>query len=376
MNAMYKKRSGAVSIFVVIFTMLLITIVTMSFARLMLREQQKASDSDLSQSAYDAALAGVEDAKRALTVYAKTKSSINLNQCNRIAELLGGDPSSEVAVGDAEMNQAYTCVKVLTETEDYLGDVGSDQVRLVPLQSADRFDRVIVEWFSRDDLSTGAVPGAGLSVNLPNTPESQLIPQSDWPVNRPPVLEAQLIQTADSFKVSDFDRRDGNKWNTNTLFLYPKSSVAGSSNVNFSYDERPHSGEGLTDVNCVATLNSAAYSCRAVISLPAPVGGNADSRKNSFLRLTPRYSGTHFRVTLQRGSGSSAQPVNFDGVQPSVDSTGRASDLFRRVSARVEVNSSATYPEAAVDVSGNFCKVFMITDKVADYNAYPSVCTP
>src|SRR5699024_2023308 len=98
-----------------------------SFARLMIREQQRASDNDLSQSAYDAALAGVEDAKRALAVY---DGSVDLEQCNGIAEVLGGDSSDEVQVGDAEMNQAYTCVKVYTETEDYQGEIGADQTRL------------------------------------------------------------------------------------------------------------------------------------------------------------------------------------------------------------------------------------------------------
>lgn len=371
MRNIAKTNKGAVSLFVVIFTMMLLTVVTMSFARLMLREQQQARDNDLSQSAYDSALAGVEDAKRAL---ASDYSGVNLSACNAIAAVLGDDDSGgEVRVGADEMNQAYTCVKVKTETSDYLGSVGADQTRVIPLRSTNEFSRLTIEWFSKEDVALSSGGGDSTKVDVPAVTGSKSQLPKNWSPSRPPVLEAQLIQTSDKFRIQDFDTSDKNKTNSSTLFLFPLQLIS-KPNISFMSDKRePVSGNGLTDVRCVPSLQSTEYSCRAEISVPAPRDGAAASRQNAFLRIVPRYNGTHFRISLQNNDGDM---VLFDGVQPEVDSTGRASDLFRRVSARVETNNAATYPNAAVDVSGDFCKLFRVTNSASDYEAYADRCRP
>ena len=76
---------------------------------------------------------------------------------------------------------------------------------------------------------------------------------------------------------------------------------------------------------------------------------------------------TSFRVSMQSETNS---PVHFSAVQPAIDSTGRANDLFRRVRSRVELDgSSIPAAESAVDISGSLCKTFLITDNPDDYVA-------
>ena len=371
-------RKGAVSIFVVVFTALLITIVTVSFVRLMVRDQQRASDNDLSKSAYDSAMVGVEDAKRALARYyampAGTRPT-SLSSCNGITELLTGVASPDevkvrttASAADEQLNQAYTCVKVDMVTDDYERPMAADQTVLVPLQTPivpatgqpAPFTHVRIQWFVETDPE-------GNPLDVPTSASSEL--SETWPDGRPPVIETQFMQTSSTFTLDQFDGQAGPDQNTNTLFLYPKR--AAEPTVSFNSDVRKDPKTRVTDAGC-ATDFSDRYLCAATVQVPVPVGGaDASSRNNAYLRITPRYRGAWVQVTMYNAAStpvvSQANLVQFNGVQPRVDSTGRANDLFRRTEVRIESGMNAVYPVAAVDVSGSFCKTFLVTDQDSDY---------
>lgn len=396
-------QTGAVSLFVVIFATLLITVVTISFLRLMVSDQNRASNSDLSQSAYDSAQAGVEDAKRALLRYQKICTEqgesackalgdqINAADCNdalRIGGVINSDSGEELiqqtsSSGDASLDQAYTCVTIDLQTDDYLGSLSSNESKLVPLiavapDGSTTFDRVTIEWFSADDIGTTGSGSYSVSLTGDANPRP-LLAQASWPINRPSVLRTQLMQFSNSgFMLDSFDTTTSSgESNTNTLFLYPSSG--GSSSVESftarnlrkttpTGDTPPATGDSSPlGIHCRTDLVTGGYACSATLQLPQPVGGG---ERTAFLRVTPFYNATHFRVSLANGSA----PLKFNGVQPEVDSTGRANDLFRRVSSRVDlIDTSFAYPDAAVDVTGSFCKDFAVTD--TQYIA-SGACTP
>jgi Tfp pilus assembly protein PilX len=390
-----EKQAGAVSLFVVIFAALLMTVVTVSFVQFMLRDQQQATTNDLSQSANDAALAGVEDAKRLLLLDQSCRDgtaavSVNCtNIQNALAPLPGtnetdcnplvaaglvGQTNDETivqrSVGDnaAKLDQAYTCVKVIVNTEDYKKKLDKDQSILVPITGAGTFDRVEVSWFSRSDVekttdsTTVGFPTTGADVSLPRV-------GTKWQLNYPPLLRTQLIQLGGSFSLTDFnDSQPGNKSDANTLFLYP--SAAGTENKDFALDARKSPTNTPQQVRCDDDFLDAEYVCKATIMLPSPIDGNVANR-NAFLRLTALYNGAHFKVKLKNGSDD----VRFDRVQPEVDATGRANDIFRRVKARVELKGDFIYPEAALDIIGDLCKNFTVTDTEGGYSN-DGACTP
>jgi len=92
--------------------------------------------------------------------------------------------------------------------------------------------------------------------------------------------------------------------------------------------------------------------------------------------LTSLYNKSHFQVVLTNGGAPDTGGTNiikFKDVQPEVDSTGRANDIFRRVQSRENLyDTSFPYPDATIDITGNFCKDFGVTD--SQYIA--GSCTP
>ncbi len=404
------KQAGAVSLFVVVFAMLMVTVVTVSFLRLMMSDQRQATDNDLSQSAYDSAQAGVEDAKRSLLRYRQICSTqpsscdalgdaLATSECNaalRIGDVVrpgdesggGGGQTGEIKVqqststGDTAFDQAYTCVTMQLKTNDYLGAATAGQSQVVPLIGESAFDTVTVSWYSRDDLTT-----ADGSVTLPGVSAGRsLLVQSSWSVNTPSVLRAQLIQFGDSFRLSDFDiTNSAGENNSSTVFLYPTSGAGSTSDAFTALDNRKETANdepapatsAMTPrgVRCQASVATGGYACAMSLALPAPIGGGD---RTAFMRLTPFYNATHYQVVLSQGVplASGANVVKFKDVQPIVDSTGRASDVFRRVQSRVNLyNTDFPYPDATVDITGDFCKNFGVSDDPATYTSTNS-CTP
>ncbi|MEI6850432.1 MAG: hypothetical protein WCK26_00515 [Candidatus Saccharibacteria bacterium] len=380
---------GAVSLFVVIFAALLITVVTVSFVRIMIQSQKQASTVDLSQSAYDSAQAGVEDAKRALLRYqsyckshsvgdcATEKLSVNSDHCNEYTNKLDGRTAStdeqNVQTGDTanDLNQAYTCVTITTDTTDYLGYLNKDESNIIPISGVGSFDKIKIDWFSSKDL--------GSSLSSIVLPSGKLLSTS-WQDGRPPILRSQLIQYKnDGFILDDFNGNQGNG-NSNTLFLYPTSLLTPDTDSFITVGRRTYSPLiSPNGIKCLSGFATSNYSCSVTLKIPPIVSPLSSNNYTHFLRLTSLYRETSYKISLINGNivDADGNPtiVQFNGVQPSIDSTGRANDLFRRVQSRVEFSTNFSYPEAAVDISGNLCKDFRITDDPNEYYKDPN-CTP
>lgn len=368
-NLYRRAERGVTSLIVVLFSTLLFVVVTVGFMQTMTAEQRASADDELSRGAYDSALAGVEDGKRVLVACMNGDSdacdAINQGNCTTVSdagfvtaqdgEVYLQSNSSNGLTG-REFEQAYTCVKISPDTGDYTGSVRADNDSVViPLRMTGSIDKLYINWFTRADSTDKTA--VDLDAVMDTT--VSLPAKSTWPSDRPSVLRVQLIQFADTNLDLDSFDADGNG---HTLYLYPKQY---NSLPSFGNDTRRSGSLQPMAIKCATTF-LATYACQAELSLPSPVGGTADNRV-AYLRISSMYNNASFSVEPVDTS------VKFDSLQPSIDSTGRAADVFRRVEARVEFNDASDkmlYPRATVDATNSFCKSFVVTDNLDDYRDY------
>ena len=410
-NAATKVKKGAASLYVVIFTTLLLGVITLSFIRIILSETTQTSNTDLSQSAYDSALAGVEDAKVAILRYHDCLSGRATNDCSRIIsamqkgiesqscdvvrDTLGRtanttDGKQEVIIQESSTGsdnggnkstsllQAYTCVKIAEELEDYRSTISNNfRTRILPLRTSriNDVNYITFKWYSN-------INGSASSLNyLPNSDSRFYFPSNNSKYS-PPVVSVEFIQAGNSFRPNeDFNVPSGSNTNRAEAFLYPVSSGGINS---ISADSFAKTGNKMTDdsgtggnsnrlykITCDGFNNGREFACETTIYLPRPINGNR-SNNAAFLRVDLPYGDpiTDFAVQMYDYAGNE---IKFEGVQASIDSTGRANDLYRRIESRVElVDVYYPYPEFAIQSDGTSGDDAIIKDFYSTWNCWYS----
>lgn len=387
MNQQLAKQRGITSIFIVIIAALLFAIIAMSFAGLMSRDQRRSTDDELSQSAYDSAMAGVEDAKRVIMAArggsSEAQNAIAANECDTVqaANMATGDDEviiqSSSSGGGQQLDQAYTCVKISSNSDNYLVNLEEMSSGIVPLYGVSSFDRLTIEWHTAASTSTSIDSLCG-ATSVSNTPLCQ--PGAVAADTTPALLRANFITPGASTRLSDLNDSEASQ----TVFLYPVVGGAGTVAVSLDaydrlYDDYSNSAPGSLFINkpqpitCATSFGTSGYACRAEVTLADRIDAYSAL---SFLRLTAIYAASDAKITLYNGSFDSDDMVQFSGVQPVVDSTGRANDLFRRVEARLSLTSDINLPEAAIDTGGRICKNFLVTPSGSAQVHTTGPCTP
>ncbi len=394
-----KKQRGAAAIFIVVFFALLISIIALSFLRITIQDQQQATNNDLSKSAYDSAEAGLEDANRALSwykdhcpingvpsvadqpncaAYANAFTATPIKRCN-IADIITNAPatlpnahliagSTEVSVStntgagsnDKKLDQAYTCTTITPQTKDYQAvalDGKSDT--LIPLRTVgfQQIDSIELNWFTDVDAGTNT-PTFPIAPKLPYIPPKPA--PSPWPPSSPPIMRFELIPVfrgAPGINIDDINK------DTRTIFLYP--STTGVSNIPLTVEDfgraQPKTNAPIS-TKCQPTLPSGPYDCSVKIgggsTLPFASSGGTAANTDYYLRITSLYNNAHYQLRLLDSGGTA---ILFNNVEPEVDSTGRANDVFRRVQSRVSsITSSNPLTDGGFDVTKGLCKDFNV----------------
>ena len=381
---MNNKQQGVVSLFIVIFTTLLLTVLVVGFVRLMVQEQIQATNRDLSQSAYDSAVSGVADAKRVIRAcdsgVQKACTAITSQQCDTVSAagvVPSAGTSTETIIqangATTNLNQGYTCVIIHNKADDFLGNLTSGASQLVPIKvvapngSPDTITSITIEWMHQGASYSGGEPS---SLSSPTALAGTTLPtQGGWNPNAPAMLRVQAVLPTNANSVTTAELDSGV---ASTIFLRPATvSAAQGTTATFTVPtSRATAGQGQTTTPVAVACSNAGYqagdyACKVTLTVPPVPTESAVA----FLRVTSLYRDTSFRVTV---AGKANPSLQFDGVQPVVDSTGRASNMFRRISSRLDL-SPAILPPAAIDITGSICKDFYVTDNQTPAQVPPGV---
>ncbi len=384
----------------IIVCALLFGVIAAGFITLMVNEMGKSSENNLSQSAYDSAIVGVEDTKTLIKKYNEIMDYYNsgggdytaggkytngddiktaiesatLGKCLNFGSLndtnipLDKETPNGTAVfvkettaADITTVQAYTCISLDFHPKDYLATLSSENpIRLIPLQAVggnNSINSVRISWYSADNL-------ARQDAKYYNYVDGAI--QFSNEASNPPVLVASIYQASSNFTLSQFSNTNGSTTNRGILWLIPSKDptmpFGGTDqdrttiiNENALLNSNNHdAGKTHTGypVRCAKKDGSGDettnldYLCSVQIDLPNPIGSRSNERGTFLLALALPYSQptTDIRVEMSKGTGTSAWDTSsksyvaesFDGVQTVIDSTGRANDVYQRVESRVE----------------------------------------
>lgn len=405
-----RTKSGAASFYIVAFSTLLLGIIVVSFASIIISEVTRTTGSDLSQSAYDSALAGVEDAKAALLSYHKCLSEhpgikppaapsggknvtcedivyfMNTVNCDMVGHILNRIPQSkseEVIIDETTstssgknntLKQAYTCVKITPVTEDYRATLtASNPVKVMHVRvngdhgnNASKVAKVRLSWYSeanRKAVSDNNGYFKNGKVVFPVIGGSHVTPV-------PPAISFSLFQTSPEFSLSQLNLPTNKSGQTDhgTVVLVPISNkidgpiaktdtyinatAANTIPNNFGLAKsNDGNAENLPFLVHCPVGSSSEFACSVVIDIPQPIGGTR-SNDTFLLSVSTLYGqpDTDFRIELLDASNGR---IDVQGLQVSVDSTGRANDFYRRVETRLEYSdASFPYPEYALQLLG------------------------
>ena len=384
-----KTKRGGASMFVVMFTVIILSIITLSFTRLVLSESKKTTDTDLSQSAYDSALAGVEDAKIAILRYHACldqgyraveggndceriiyhmQKGIKEQDCSTVSNVLSREANAETKNGvviqetqkstdagnNTNMLQAYTCVTIKEDLEDYRTTLdSSSRMRIIPIRSEhiDKIDRIQLRWFSKANynkvLSSGSIGG----YCLPFYPNGQC----NGSYQAPPTVSARLIQTDEDFDLSELSvSKSENETNVGQLFFVPSNNSGLITVDPGHWGESANKGENQPTI--VRCDNNNEWICDINVMLPKTFrGSNNRNDANTYLLVSLPYGTPETDISVRTFSGDTK--YDFTGVQARVDSTGRANDLYRRIETRLElVDTYFAYPEFEITMNPNSTK--------------------
>ena len=343
-------QSGLVSITVTLIIMTLVMLMASSFALLMRREQRQALDRQLSAQAFYAAESGVNDAIEKIRTETLTS---DVRSCDTAAQ--NNISTQQNRQLDPVAGVTYTCVLVSLAPPNFeKSPVDTDTSTVVKLQSAgNNIQRVQISW---QDANGG-------DEFTPSTNNNHLLPQSG--VSDPKTNSLTASDGTGMLRATLMPLRNGAIDRANliadakTYFLYPKGSNTRGGMGRQDYGRAfPDDNGSFIDGECNAGNNPAVTPNRPRHCNTEIYNLNSLNTKVVYLRLKSLYRATNVHVRIF-GSNTNV-PDGIIGAQATIDATGKANDVLRRIQVKVPLENSYAGPEYAIESMESICKRLQI----------------
>ena len=340
-SAKKQDQQGMVSIIVTMIIMIILGLIILGFAQLSRREQRQSLDRQLAVQAQYAAESGINQ----ISKYVKDSPSTSWDDCNDSVNP-SLNPPFNMTINESVQ---YTCILVNPQPEylEYQASSGDSSVFPIIPRSGN-LNSITIGW--TDD----SLPARNYS-NCP-TSIGEFPTNPNWTSCDAAVLQVDLVPISSNYS-------SGSLINAAVSFVLEPSRL--SSTIN----SMPVSGDTL---GVICNSNGNPKDCTVTI----PVNNSA----GYYAKIQRHYRSANVRISARNG----AAIVPLVNAQAEVDVTAKATDVLKRLVARVSLNdlnnsASNTVPNNALSTGQSICKRFGIipgNPGTLDIDTTDSSCSP
>jgi hypothetical protein len=339
----HNNQEGTASIISTFIIVILLSLITIGFAKIMNRSLQESLNSNLSSAADYAAQSGVNDALSLIKAKGINYDQPDANsKCGTLGKL---SPPNGINY-NLSSDTKYTCILIHPKSDSLLySQVDPFVSRVVDVSGS---SKLMFSWESTD----------GNLRSLPNN-GGKLLDEKSWKDgNLPPMLRLTLYGIGDSLAFVQ----------EKTVFFYPVNDDYSGGINTVAYG----SLDGSTQyVNCGSlNHNYNGFNGTADLECNVVIEGLSDTTPLE-ARLTPLYS--QARIEIKGNKGPSSDRTQFS-AQTTIDVTAWSGGATKRLQVRVDNQSQtrAEIPEYALRTTNLLCKRLTVSPEPYGLNTLGS----
>lgn len=401
-----KSQEGMASIVVVSILVVIITIISIGFARIMNRTINNSANRQFSSEATYAAQSAINDV--ASYISQAGNSNVYSDNCTGSGSLIGDSTSkgpfyyASNLSGDASKSAHYTCLLLNQTPYDVRYDnLSANKSRVVRVKTSafqtateGSLEKLLVSWRASDSSLTNMAPDCIPAPAPPVAPSgitycqsSPLRDETRWNVDKTvPMLRMTIYPIPTNNDISDLEAK------SKTIFLLPQDGVGNTPDITWG-DIKDGATLGVHCTNTIAAgsfnpSTNSNYQCNII--LDALTTSAVPGISYFYIRFTPIYNQVNIDI---KANDRWQQQLKFVNTQAMIDATAVAGNAAKRLQARVDISSNDPssndidlnvspeddgIPEQSIRSANALCKRVIDTQTpVFDYIAYdepPNVC--